>query len=370
VRTNADTPKDATKARDFGAEGIGLCRTEHMFFGEDRIGAMQEMILADDAAGRRRALAKLLPMQRNDFVRIFRVMDGFPVTIRTLDPPLHEFLPKDEVGMGRVAGRMGVEVDRVRRTVERLHEENPMLGYRGCRLGITNPEITEMQARAIFGAACQVKSEGTDVRPEVMIPLVGSVDEFLLQREVVDRIAEAVFARTGTRVEYLVGTMIEVPRAAMTADDIAREADFFSFGTNDLTQMTLGFSRDDVGKFLPRYLELKILARNPFESLDTEGVGVLIRLAVRMGRRAKKDLKIGICGEHGGDPYSIRFCQQLGMNYVSCSPFRVPVARLAAAHAELREEEEERRRAERRAAREQKQQEKAATRRPAKRGAK
>ena len=352
VRTNADTPRDATRAREFGAEGIGLCRTEHMFFGEDRIGAMQEMILAEGTSGRRRALAKLLPMQRNDFVKIFRAMDGYPVTIRTLDPPLHEFLPKDDAGMKKLAKRMKLPVDRVRRTAERLREENPMLGYRGCRLGITNPEITEMQARAVFQAACQVQAEGVDVKPEVMIPLVGSVEEFVLQREVVDRIAEQVFAKTGVRVEYLIGTMIEVPRAALTADDIARKAQFFSFGTNDLTQMTLGFSRDDVGRFLPRYLELKILGRNPFESLDTEGVGVLIRLAVRMGRRANRGLKIGICGEHGGDPYSIRFCHQMGMDYVSCSPYRVPVARLAAAQAALREEQEEALRAERRRERE------------------
>jgi len=351
VRTNADTPKDAAKAREFGAAGIGLCRTEHMFFGEDRIGVMQEMILAKDVGGRRAALGRLLPMQRNDFIRIFRAMDGLPVTIRTLDPPLHEFLPKDEPGMRGVAKRMKVPVERVQLAVERLREENPMLGYRGCRLGVTNPEITEMQARAVFEAACHVKKEGVDVRPEVMIPLVGNVEEFNLQRRVVDKAAGVVFKKTGMRVDYLVGTMIEVPRAAMTADDIAREADFFSFGTNDLTQMTLGFSRDDVGKFLPRYLDLKIMPRNPFESLDTEGVGMLVRLAVRMGRRAKKGLKIGICGEHGGDPSSILFCHQIGMDYVSCSPYRVPVARLAAAQAQVREERAAELRAERAAQR-------------------
>ncbi|MEO0080725.1 MAG: pyruvate, phosphate dikinase [candidate division WOR-3 bacterium] len=347
VRTNADLPKDAAKAREYGAEGIGLCRTEHMFFGPDRISAMQEMIVAEDEAGRRRALAKLLPMQRNDFANIFRAMNGFPVTIRTLDPPLHEFLPKDEPGLVKVAARVGMPVEKLRVVVERLREENPMLGFRGCRLGITRPEITEMQARAIFEAACEVKAEGVDVKPEVMIPLVGDVREFVLQREVVDRVAAQVFEKTGIRVEYLVGTMIEVPRAAMTADDIGREAGFFSFGTNDLTQMTFGFSRDDVGKFLPQYLELRIVPRNPFETLDVEGVGMLMRLAVRMGRRVKPELKIGICGEHGGDPDSIRFCHQLGMDYVSCSPYRVPVARLAAAHAALREEQEAERRAER-----------------------
>ena len=351
VRTNADLPRDAAKAREFGAEGIGLCRTEHMFFGEDRIGAMQEMIVAEDSVGRRKALAKLLPMQRNDFVRIFREMNGYPVTIRTLDPPLHEFLPKDEPGIERVAARMQVPKDKLARTVERLREENPMLGFRGCRLGITQPEITEMQARAIFEAACQVKAEGVDVRPEVMIPLVGDVREFVLQRDLVNQVARAVFEKQGIKVNYLVGTMIEVPRAALTADDVAREAEFFSFGTNDLTQMTYGFSRDDVGKFLPQYLELKILRRNPFETLDTEGVGMLVRLAVRMGHRARPELKVGICGEHGGDPDSIKFCHAVGMNYVSCSPYRVPVARLAAAHAALREEREQQAKAERRRSR-------------------
>ena len=347
VRTNADLPKDAAKAREFGAEGIGLCRTEHMFFGPDRISAMQEMIVAEDDAGRRKALAKLLPMQRSDFADIFRAMDGFPVTIRTLDPPLHEFLPKDEPGLVKVAQRTGMSLESLRLAVERLHEENPMLGFRGVRLGITRPEITEMQARAIFEAACLVKTEGVDVRPEVMIPLVGDVREFNLQRDIVDRVARQVFQKTGVEVEYLVGTMIEVPRAAMTADDVARQAEFFSFGTNDLTQMTYGFSRDDVGKFLPQYIEMKVISANPFETLDTEGVGMLVRLAVRMGRRTHPGLKIGICGEHGGDPNSILFCHQVGMDYVSCSPYRVPVARMAAAHAALREELETERKAER-----------------------
>jgi len=338
IRTNADTPQDAAKAREFGAQGIGLCRTEHMFFAADRIGAMQEMILAETEAGRRKALSKLLSMQRNDFAQIFRVMDGYPVTIRTLDPPLHEFLPKDEPAMERLAQRMGIPVEQVRRTVNRLHEDNPMLGFRGCRLGITYPEITEMQARAIFEAACQVKTEGIKVMPEVMIPLVSDVTELALQRRLVQRVAAEVFTRAGVKVDYLVGTMIEVPRAALTADDVAREADFFSFGTNDLTQMTFGFSRDDAGKFLPVYLKQGILAANPFETLDQEGVGSLVRLCVRLGRRTRPNLKVGICGEHGGDPDSITFCHKAGMNYVSCSAFRVPVARLAAAHAALREE--------------------------------
>ena len=347
IRTNADTPTDATKAREFGAQGIGLCRTEHMFFASDRIGAMQEMILAEDEAGRRKALGKLLSMQRNDFVQIFRVMDGFPVTIRTLDPPLHEFLPKEEPAIEKLAQKMGIKVEQVKRTMQRLHEENPMLGFRGCRLGITYPEITEMQARAIFEAACQVKAEGIKVLPEVMIPLVSVVAELELQRVLVQRVAEEVFAKTGVRVEYLVGTMIEVPRAALTADDVARQADFFSFGTNDLTQMTFGFSRDDAGKFLPTYERAGILTANPFETIDVEGVGSLVRLCVRLGRRVKPSLKIGICGEHGGDPDSIAFCHQVGMNYVSCSPYRVPVARLAAARAALREEQAVAQRAER-----------------------
>ncbi|OYD16002.1 pyruvate, phosphate dikinase [candidate division WOR-3 bacterium JGI_Cruoil_03_51_56] len=345
VRTNADNPKDAARAREFGAQGIGLCRTEHMFFGPDRITAMREMILAADATGRRKALAKLLPIQRNDFIGLFRAMDASPVTIRTLDPPLHEFLPKDDAGIHDVARRMGVPVKKVKQTADQLHEQNPMLGFRGCRLGIAYPEISEMQARAIFEAACQVKSEGVQVIPEVMIPLIGDVKEFVLQCEVVKRVAEQVFKKTGVRVNYHVGTMIEVPRAALTAGDIAQEADFFSFGTNDLTQMTFGFSRDDVGRFLPRYLEQKIIPNDPFKTIDTEGVGVLVRLAIRKARRAKPELEIGICGEHGGDPDSIRFCHQVGMDYVSCSPYRVPVARLAAAHAALLEEQQAERKA-------------------------
>ena len=338
VRANADTPEDAARARELGAAGIGLCRTEHMFFAPDRIAVVQEMILAEDEAGRRRALARLLPMQRADFYRIFKAMDGFPVTIRTLDPPLHEFLPKNEVEKDRMARQLNVTIRQVQDAIDRLKEENPMLGFRGCRLGLIHPEITEMQTRAIFEAACQAKSEGVKVMPEVMIPLVSDVAELRLQRELVEQVAEQVFTERGVRVPCVIGTMIEVPRAALTADAVAGSADFFSFGTNDLTQMTFGFSRDDAGRFLQRYAELGILARNPFETLDRDGVGVLVRLATRLGRRTRKDLKVGICGEHGGDSDSIEFCYQVGIDYVSCSPFRVPGARLAAAHAALRQE--------------------------------
>ncbi|MEO0073221.1 MAG: pyruvate, phosphate dikinase, partial [candidate division WOR-3 bacterium] len=348
VRANADTPADAQLARSFGAVGIGLCRTEHMFFGPDRIGTMQEMILAEDESGRRRALAKLLPMQRADFLGIFRAMDGFPVTIRTLDPPLHEFLPKDQSGLEALAERLGITVQRVQQTITRLKEENPMLGFRGCRLGIAHPEITEMQARAIFEAACQAKTEGIKVMPEVMIPLVSTPQELRHQREVVVRTASQVFERTGAKVSYLVGTMIEVPRAALVADEVAEFADFFSFGTNDLTQMTFGFSRDDAGKFLHLYQSTGIVERNPFETLDIDGVGQLIRMTVKLARRKKPGLKIGICGEHGGDPASVEFCHQTGLDYVSCSPFRVPVARLAAAQAAIRDEQSQQRRSEQR----------------------
>lgn len=339
VRANADTPEDAARARQLGAAGIGLCRTEHMFFAPDRIRVVQEMIMSEDEAGRRRALARLLPMQRADFYHIFKAMDGFPVTIRTLDPPLHEFLPKNEAEKDRMARQLGVTVRQVQEVIDRLREENPMLGFRGCRLGLIHPEITEMQTRAIFEAACQAKSEGVKVLPEVMIPLVSDVAELRLQRQLVEHIAEQVFTERGVRVACVIGTMIEVPRAALTADEVAGAADFFSFGTNDLTQMTFGFSRDDAGRFLPRYTELGILARNPFETLDRDGVGVLVRLATRLGRRTRKDLKVGICGEHGGDAESIEFCHQVGIDYVSCSPFRVPGARLAAAHAALKEQE-------------------------------
>jgi pyruvate,orthophosphate dikinase len=337
VRANADTSVDAKTARDFGAQGIGLCRTEHMFFKPDRIETMQEMIIASDEAGRRKALAKLLPMQREDFQSIFKAMNGLPVTIRTLDPPLHEFLPKDDAAVKNLAQKLEKPIDEIKKVINQLHEANPMLGFRGCRLGIVYPEITEMQARAIFEAACEVKKEGVEVLPEVMIPLTGTVREFIVQKTLVNKIAQEVFNELETTISYLCGTMIEIPRAAITADDIARQADFFSYGTNDLTQTVFGFSRDDAGKFLPQYIDKRILATDPFRTLDEEGVGVLIKLGVRLGRRVKPDLKIGICGEHGGDPKSIQFCHNQGLDYVSCSPFRVPVARLAAAQAAINE---------------------------------
>jgi pyruvate,orthophosphate dikinase len=337
VRANADQPDQAANAIAFGAQGIGLCRTEHMFFGGDRITAVREMILAEDEAGRQRALDKLLPMQRDDFVAIFRVMGERPVTIRTLDPPLHEFLPHDAQGQEEVAREMGVEAAVIAAKVEDLREANPMLGLRGCRLGITYPEITRMQARAILEAACQVKGEGVEVHPEIMIPLVGTKKELEDQAATVHEVAEAVFAERGVRVDYLVGTMIEVPRAALTADEIADVAQFFSFGTNDLTQMTFGISRDDAGKFLPQYLSREIWPSDPFATLDQAGVGQLVRLGTERGRSTRADLKVGICGEHGGDPASVKFCHRVGMNYVSCSPFRIPVARLAAAQAALEE---------------------------------
>ena len=335
IRTNADTPEDAARARQFGAEGIGLCRTEHMFFEGDRIDAVREMILATDLEGRRRALLKLLPMQRQDFVEIFRAMDGLPVTIRLLDPPLHEFLPRREHEIAELASTLGVTAERLRQTVDVLTEANPMLGHRGCRLGITFPEITEMQAQAIFEAACQADAEGVEVMPEVMVPLVAHVEELRRQAALVRATAERVFGERKRRVSYLLGTMIELPRAAVTADQIAEVAEFFSFGTNDLTQTTFGLSRDDAGQFLPRYLETGILTSDPFQTLDQEGVGKLIELAVHLGHKTSPRLKIGICGEHGGDPRSIAFCHRVGMNYVSCSPFRVPIARLAAAHAAI-----------------------------------
>jgi len=337
VRTNADNPADAAAARKFGAEGIGLCRTEHMFFGEERIDTVREMILADDEAGRSAALAKLLPMQRSDFAGIFRAMDGLPVTIRLLDPPLHEFLPTEAEDASRLAAGLGRTVADIEGAVARLHESNPMLGHRGCRLGYSHPEITAMQARAIIEAALEVAAEGMEVLPEIMVPLVGHVDEFTNQRAVIDATAREVFAEQDREVDYLVGTMIELPRACLTAGDIADKAEFFSFGTNDLTQTTLGLSRDDAGNFLPLYVEAGVYERDPFQSIDTEGVGRLMRLAVSEGRERHPELKVGICGEHGGDPDSVVFCHGLGMDYVSCSPFRVPVARLAAAHAALEE---------------------------------
>jgi pyruvate,orthophosphate dikinase len=337
VRANADTPADARRARGLGAEGIGLCRTEHMFFEGDRIVAMREMILAADEAGRRRALAQLLPMQRADFEGIFEAMAGYPVTIRLLDPPLHEFLPHSRAEMTAVAKAMRLPVARLKRQVAALVETNPMLGHRGCRLGITFPEVTEMQARAIFLAACRVAARGKKVVVEVMVPLVAHVEELRRQAEIVRHTAQQVFHAEGRAVPFLVGTMIEVPRAALTADEIAREAEFFSFGTNDLTQMTFGLSRDDAGRFLPLYVESGILAEDPFQVLDEGGVGKLMDLAVRGGRSARPDLKVGICGEHGGQPDSVKFCHRVGMHYVSCSPFRVPIARLAAAQAALEE---------------------------------
>ncbi|PYP60786.1 MAG: pyruvate, phosphate dikinase [Gemmatimonadetes bacterium] len=338
VRANADTPADAQRAREFGAEGIGLCRTEHMFFEGDRITAMREMIVAADEPGRRTALAKLLPMQRADFEGLFEAMSGYPVTIRLLDPPLHEFLPHGKAEAGALARAMKLPAARLERLVASLVEANPMLGHRGCRLGITYPEITEMQARAIFEAACRVVSRGKKVTVEVMIPLVALVEELRRQTDIVRRVAREVFQAEGRAVPYLVGTMIELPRAALTADEIAKQADFFSFGTNDLTQTTFGLSRDDAGRFLPFYVEHGILKDDPFQVLDQEGVGKLIELAVRLGRGSRNDLKIGICGEHGGEPASVKFCHHVGMNYVSCSPFRVPIARLAAAQAALEEQ--------------------------------
>ena len=335
VRTNADTPRDATVARLFGATGIGLCRTEHMFFQAERIPAVREMILADTIEERRRALAKILPMQREDFIGIFRAMDGYPVIIRTLDPPLHEFLPHTDEEIRELAGQMGVAFEKLKERAESLKEANPMLGHRGCRLGIVYPEITEMQARAILEAACQVAKEGVKVIPEIMIPLVGHINELKNQRELVDRTAKAVMAERGIKVKYFVGTMIELPRAAITADQIAQYAQFFSYGTNDMTQTVFGLSRDDAGKFLPFYRENGILETDPFVSIDRPGVGEVIRIGVEKGRKTNPKLEVGICGEHGGDPSSVEFCHMIGMDYVSCSPYRVPVARLAAAQAAM-----------------------------------
>jgi pyruvate,orthophosphate dikinase len=343
VRANADQPDQAELAYAFGARGIGLCRTEHMFFGEGRIPIVQRMILADNEQDRRAALNELLPMQRGDFYGVFKGMHGTPVTIRTIDPPLHEFLPKREELMVEIAtmevkGQKGKALDEKKKLlarVEQLHEFNPMLGHRGVRLGITYPEITEMQTRAILEAACQLHKEGLKVVPEIMIPLVGDVRELRDQKTIVDRVAGEVMKEQGIKIKYLVGTMIEVPRGALTADDVAREAQFFSFGTNDLTQMTFGFSRDDVGKFLRVYQDRKILEKDPFASFDGSGTGQLVDMAVTKGRATRPDIKLGICGEHGGDPASIHFFNKVGLDYVSCSPYRVPVARLAAAQAAL-----------------------------------
>ena len=335
VRTNADTPKDARVARSFGAKGIGLARTEHMFFEVDRIKAMREMILADTVKGRRQALTDLLPMQRSDFEGLFRAMKGYPVTVRLLDPPLHEFVPHQLATQKELAEDLHISLDSVKSKVAELEEFNPMLGHRGCRLGNTYPEITEMQTRAILEAALNLKKEGIETKPEIMVPLVGTVAEFIQQKEVIDQTAEQLFKRRKDSVEYTVGTMMETPRGTLVADKIAQHADFFSFGTNDLTQMTFGYSRDDSGKFLPVYLEKGILKADPFEVLDQEGVGQLIEIGTTRGRKIHPDLKVGICGEHGGEPSSIGFCEQVGMNYVSCSPYRVPIARVAAAQAAL-----------------------------------
>jgi len=335
VRTNADSPEDSARAREFGAEGIGLCRTEHMFFGEERIKAMRRMIIAETDDQRRDALMTLLPYQKKDFKEIFEVMDGLPVTIRLLDPPLHEFLPDEKEEIAKVADELGIEHEKFAEIVRSLSEFNPMLGHRGCRLGITYPEITEMQTRAILEAAVELKSEGKEVFPEIMVPLIGTAQEFHSQKLVIDEVAEEVFDDMGESVQYKVGTMIEIPRATLVAEKIAKEAEFFSFGTNDLTQMTFGYSRDDAGKFLKVYLDEGILQNDPFQVLDIEGVGQLVELATKKGREQNKNLKVGICGEHGGEPKSVAFCYKQGLNYVSCSPFRVPVARLAAAQAAL-----------------------------------
>jgi pyruvate,orthophosphate dikinase len=336
VRANAETPLDAETARKFGAEGIGLCRTEHMFFDPERIGAVRQMIMASDEYGRRAALERLLPFQRNDFVKLFRIMAGLPVTVRLLDPPLHEFLPHADGELAEIAEALGTSVEAMRRRLGELAEANPMLGHRGCRLGITYPEIYEMQARAIFEGALSIAEEGGEAPvPEIMIPLVGARKELELTRAMVEKVAEDVFAERGQRLEYLVGTMIELPRAALTAERIAEVADFFSFGTNDLTQTVFGLSRDDAGKFLPHYVEAGIIPKDPFVSLDIDGVGTLVRIAAEKGRQAKPGLKLGICGEHGGDPASIAFFERIGLDYVSCSPYRMPVARLAAAQGAL-----------------------------------
>ena len=335
VRTNADTPADALVARKFGATGIGLCRTEHMFFEGEKIKAMREMILSENAEGRRLALAKILPYQQDDFEGIFAAMEGCPVTVRLLDPPLHEFVPHDEKGQQEMADTMNVSLKKIKQRVEDLHEQNPMLGHRGCRLGNTFPEITEMQTRAILGAALNLKKKGIKAIPEIMVPLTGILSEFLVQEKIIRDTAAQLFAEIGDSIEFKVGTMIEIPRAALTANRIASAAEFFSFGTNDLTQMTFGYSRDDIASFLPIYLEKKILKFDPFQVLDQNGVGQLIRMATEKGRSVRPDLKVGICGEHGGEPSSVEFCHKVGLDYVSCSPFRVPIARLAAAQAAL-----------------------------------
>jgi len=338
VRANADTPKDAKNAVEFGAEGIGLCRTEHMFFEEDRIPKVRKMILSESEEERRAALDELLPVQREDFKGIFEAMGERPVTIRLLDPPLHEFLPHDDESIAALAQQMGISVSELKAKVTSLQEFNPMMGHRGCRLAVTYPEIAEMQARAIIEAAVEVKKEkGLNIVPEIMIPLVGEVKEYNYVRDVVVKVADEVIQSSGVELNYLVGTMIEIPRACLTADEIAKEAEFFSFGTNDLTQMTFGFSRDDAGKFLESYYDKQIYEFDPFARLDQTGVGQLVEMAVQKGKSARPNIKLGICGEHGGDPSSVEFCHRVGLNYVSCSPFRVPIARLAAAQAVVSE---------------------------------
>lgn len=338
VRTNADSPHDANVARGFGAEGIGLCRTEHMFFGpeHERILAVREMILADDVEARKKALSKILPYQKADFMAIFEEMKDLPVTIRLLDPPLHEFLPHDRKGQEEMAAEMGIPVEKVIDKVNSMSEFNPMLGFRGCRLGVVFPEIFETQVQAIFEAACELSKKGQKVVPEVMIPLVGTTGELKLIKDYSVKVAEAVMAKAGVKIEYLIGTMIELPRAALIADQIAKDAEFFSFGTNDMTQMAFGYSRDDAGRFLPLYVDKKILEDDVFQRLDQEGVGQLLEIGLQKGRAQRPGIKVGICGEHGGDPSSVEFCHKIGMDYVSCSPFRVPIARLAAAQAEIK----------------------------------
>ena len=337
VRTNADTPTDARVTKKFGAGGIGLCRTEHMFFEGDRIDAVREMILAKDLDGRKKALGKLLPMQKQDFKAILDIMGNLPVTVRTLDPPLHEFLPKTEADIQDLAAKTGISVEQLKAKVDGMHEFNPMLGYRGCRLGIEYPEITEMQAQALFEAACELRKEGKNPYPEVMIPLVGTLQELQLQRDLVERVAQETMKKYKVKVRYMIGTMIEIPRACLVADQIAQTAEFFSFGTNDLTQTVLALSRDDAGKFLPLYVEKKIYTEDPFVSIDQEGVGAMMKMAIEKGRKTRKNLELGICGEHGGEPRSVMFCHEIGLDYVSCSPYRVPIAKLAAAHAALKD---------------------------------
>jgi pyruvate,orthophosphate dikinase len=336
VRTNADTPTDAKNAYNFGAEGIGLCRTEHMFFAPDRIAAIREMIVSKTAEQRAKALAKILPMQRGDFEELYREMKGYPVTIRFLDPPLHEFVPHEDEDIRALAKEMGLTFEELKNVVESLHEFNPMMGHRGCRLAVTYPEIAEMQTRAVIEAAINVNKEGMNVVPEIMIPLVGEIKELKYVKDIVTKTADEVIANAGVKLEYHIGTMIEIPRAALTADEIAKEAEFFSFGTNDLTQMTFGFSRDDAGKFLDEYYNKKIFESDPFAKIDQIGVGKLIEMSVKLGRETRPNIKLGICGEHGGEPSSVEFCHRVGLTYVSCSPFRVPIARLAAAQAEVK----------------------------------